>query len=458
MGNNVRALEKERIGRLLIRYAFPIILTYLISELYALVDTYFIGKYVSDMAMGAVLIIYPIELIMIAAAIMFAIGTATRISHSLGDKDISSVEKSINSGLSISFLVFIPILIILSVFPQKVLTLLGAETDLLPYGLDYIKIVAPSFLFIMIDIYLCDVMLAFGNSRIAVVTTSIGAITNVVLDYLFVVHLRMGVRGAAIATGISEFMGAVISVVVFMKYRRAYSLKLRFSFDKAMYRNIFIIGAAAFVINSEDGIMMTVLNKLISGVSGESGIVVLGISTKIYMFLFITICGIASAMQPICSYNAGAKNYGRIKQVMKKTLMYALMSSGIIWIFCMIFARNLVMILIREPYLVDKAVKAFRTMIMFYPMISVYYCSIYYFQAIGSSKRSLSLAVTREMLLIIPLSIVFVKILGLGEMGIFISFPVSDFICMIFSMNILKKGSSELENEETLKLLKERFA
>ncbi|MDO5689294.1 MAG: MATE family efflux transporter [Tissierellia bacterium] len=451
MGAKIAALEKEKIGKLLFRFAIPIIISYLISELYGMVDTLFIGKYVGDRAVGAVLVVYPLQRIVVALGIMVSIGTSTNLGRALGNRDYPSAGAMVGTGRNLILLIALPVALIVLLAPNVVLRYLGATGEMMDLGREYLRYIAVGFPFILLTMYLSNVMLSFGNEKVAVLTNGVGALLNILIDYILIGQLGMGVAGAAIATLVSQIVGFALALKIFQKYRRELKLSWTFSMDRALALAIIQVGFSAFIIEAEDGILMTVLNNLMSRSVGEGGIVVLGIATKLYMFLFVTLCGIAAAMQPITAFNDGAKNYGRIRKVMVNTTLYAALTSTVIWAICMIWTKPLVMLFLRDAALIDYAVKAFRWMIACFPLITVYYCATYYLQAIGEAKKSVSLALVRQLLLLLPMSIFFVKGLGMGEMGIFLAYPVSDCLSFLVGLWMLRGEEKALETKIRLK-------
>ena len=171
---------------------------------------------------------------------------------------------------------------------------------------------------------------------------------------------------------------------------------------------------------------------------------VLGVVSKLYMFIFIAMFGIASAMQPIAAYSVGARNYQRLKSVMKKTAIYAFLTSALLWVFLMVFAPQLISILIKDEVLIIESVKAFRIMISLFPLISIYYVSIFYFQAMGRVKTSLMVCVLRQIIIMIPLSLILVKGFDMGAMGVWLSYPIADILSSIASYMLIRDEGLEL--------------
>ena len=200
---------------------------------------------------------------------------------------------------------------------------------------------------------------------------------------------------------------------------------------------------------------MAALNNLLANTVGDSGIIVLGVISKVYMFLFITMFGIASAMQPIAAFNMGAKNYKRLKSIVVKTSIYAFLTSAIMWGLGIVFAPQLISIFVKDAQIIEESVKAFRIMIGVFPVISIYYVSIFYFQAIGNARASILVSILRQLIIMLPLSIILVKVFNLGAMGVWLSYPISDILSSIVSYILIKEEGVEL-NIKVAKQMKQR--
>ena len=458
MGNNNKLFGEEKIGKLLLRFSIPIIISILVSELYNMVDTFFVGRTIGGSGIGALVMVFPIQRIIIALSIMIAIGTSTALSRANGKEDMETGSKALKNGMSISILIMAAITAIVFIFSEQILRGLGASGDILSYANEYLKIIIFGSTFLSLTIFISKIMISFGNSRVSITSTSIGAIVNIILDVILVVNLDMGIKGAAIATTSSQIIGFLYAYYSYNKIRKENNIPKGFEFDFKFIMPILLIGISAFIIEAEDGILMAVLNNLLAFHVGENGIIVLGVISKVYMFLFITMFGIASAMQPIAAYNIGAKNYGRTKKVMKETRKYSFITSTIMWAVGIVFAPQLMSIFVKEADLIQESARAFRIMISAFPLISIYYVSIFYFQAQGQAKKSIMISFLRQLIIMIPLAVILVKSFNLGAMGVWISYPISDAISGLTSYVLVKREGKRLTIKVNRQIAKEKVA
>lgn len=444
MGKSSKLFGEEKIGKLLLRFSIPIILSLLVSEMYNMVDTIFVGRNVGPNGIGALVVVFPIQRIIIALSVLISVGTATALSRSSGQCNIDKARSVIKSGLTLSYTLMIPITLIVLLFSSQILEFLGASKVILPYGKTYLQTIILGSTFLSLTIFISDVMISLGNSKISIISTSIGATLNIILDYILVVRLRMGVQGAAIATAVSQIVGFLYAYYHYRKVVKQYNIPSGFHLDKKIVLPIILVGLSAFIIEAEDGIIMGVLNNLLLQTVGDTGIIVLGIISKLYMFLFIAMFGISAAMQPIAAYNLGARNFIRLKSVMQKTGLYAFLTSIVLWALGMTFTPQLISIFVKDTALIGESVKAFRIMIALFPLISIYYVSIFYFQAMGKAKTSILISVLRQLIIMLPVSIILVKVFHLGAMGVWLSYPISDILSSLTAFMLIRNEGMEL--------------
>lgn len=442
-----RMFGEEKIGKLLFKFSIPVIISLLVSELYNMVDTLFVGRYVGGLSIGGLVMVFPIQRIIIALSIMFGIGTSTSFSRANGEKNFNKSKEVLENGFSLTIVVMVALTIFVSLFKIPILRFLGASDEILPFAKDYLTIVIIGSTFLSLTTFTSHVMLALGDSKISIIATSLGAILNIIIDYILVVKFHMGVKGAAIATTVSQIFGFIYAYGHLHKVRKQYGLK-GLVLKKKIVIPLILVGISSFVIEAEDGIVIAFINNLLAEAGGDRAIVILGVVTKVYMFLFTNLFGMSSAMQPIAAYNYGARNYERLKSVVKRTVIFGFLTTGFLWILGMAFTESIVGLFIKDdPQLVVDSAKAFRIMISLMPVISIYYVSIFYYQSIGKARYSVTISVFRQLVVMIPLAIFLVKGMKLGEIGVWIAYPISDVLSMVLSSILLYRESKILNKE-----------
>lgn len=444
MGKNEAMFESEKISRLLFKLSIPIIISMLVSELYNMVDTVFVGNYVNPNGIGALAIVFPIQRIIIALSLMIGIGSSTAFTRARGAGESNEARKVVSNGFTLVLMVMLPISFLIYHFASPILLALGAQGLVLDYAIEYLSIIILSSVFLSWTIFTSNIMISLGKSKIAIISTSIGALMNVIIDYILVKELSMGIQGAAIATALSQLAGFLFSYYHLYQLKKKFKIKKGFSFNTKIINAILLVGFSAFIVEAEDGILMAFLNNLLSDYANDNSIVVLALITKLYMFLFITMFGIASAMQPIAAYNVGARNYQRLKDVLKSTIIFASLTTLVLWAFTMVFAPQLLRVFLDDADIIQEATNAFRIIAFAFPLISLYYITIFYYQSLGIVRRALLMSILRQLVIMIPLATFLVIILDFGAMGVWLSFPIADVIVSSVALGSLQAEIKKL--------------
>ncbi|KEH99037.1 MATE family efflux transporter [Clostridium botulinum] len=434
----------QKIGKLLIKFAIPTILSLLVMELYNMVDTIFVGSTIGAIGIGALTIALPIQKLISSTGLMMAVGTSTAVSRNLGKKRFDKIRKIILNSLILTSLVLSLLCITIFIFRNYIIkNLLGSSESLFPYAYQYISIILVGGIFQCLTLVIGYVIMSLGDTKLTLKATSLGAIINVILDLILVVHFSMGVKGAAIATTFSQILAFIYAFKKFIKVKKEIDLEFKFSFEIPIVKSIITVGFSTFIVEVSDGLLSIVFNNLLSVHGGDDAVVIIGTITKLSMFLFITVIGISSAMQPIAAFNYGAKNYQKLKLVIKETIIFITVTTLIVWGGMFLFPSYLIGIFLKDTELLIKAVKAFRIVIIIFPCVGIYYVSIYCCQALGKAKSSFILSIYRETLVCIPAAAILVY--KLGTMGAWIAYPVADFISCITGLFYIRKIINNLK-------------
>ncbi|MFD3157724.1 MATE family efflux transporter [Haloimpatiens sp. FM7330] len=440
-----------KVSSVLIKFAIPAIISLFVAELYNMVDTVFAGIAIGSTGVGALTISFPIQRLISSLGLLIAIGASTMVARSLGEGNEKKVSTIITNSLFIMILVISILIISIYVFKNSIINGLGSTHNIFPLADKYISIVILGGLFQCFTIVIGYILTALGNARINLIATSMGAICNVIIDYILVIVFSLGIRGAAIATVSSQIISSIYIFYHFLKVKNEFNLSLKFSLNKKITLTIIAVGFSTFIVEISDAVVAVVLNNLLVPF-GDSGIVIIGVISKVSMFMYITIIGISSAMQPIVAFNYGAKNFKRVKDVIKKCITAVWISSIILWILMLIFSPIIIGTFIKDKDILVQAVKAFRIVICIFPCIGTYFVAIYYYQAIEEAKMSLILSIYRQILIFIPLVFVLVRFLGI--VGIWIAYPVSDLISAFTGFYYMHRAMKSYDNKYKEYILK----
>ncbi len=440
MGINPKIFSDEKTYRVLLRFAVPAIFSLLVAELYNMVDTVFVGQCIGPNAIGALTVAFPIQRFLIALAFLIAVGASTYVSRYSGENEPKKVKQTIINSIILTIITLTIIPAILFLFRGTLLYKLGASEVTFGLTNDYISIIFIGAIFQGITIVCSYIMTALGNSKIGLYANSLGAFLNIIVDYILVAELNVGISGAAIATVGSQFVAMLFVLYKFRDVIKHFELKLSLKdnipkLDTALIKGIVAVGFSTFVIEISDAIVAVVLNNLLITRGGDAAIIIVGVITKISMFMFIAIIGISSAMQPIVAFNYGARNFDRVKKTVKASIKTVTIVSLAFGVFLMYFAPQMISLFLTDANLLPEAVSALRIVISLLPLVGFYYVGIYYYQAINEAKKGFRLSLFRQLIVFIPLAIVFVQVFGI--VGAWIAYPVSDLISAIVAYTLL---------------------
>ncbi len=442
MGIDDRIFEKEKIGKLLLRFALPAIISLLVQELYAMVDTVYAGRFIGSDAIAALTVAFPVQRLLISLGLLIAVGGSTYVSMSLGKGDKEAAGGAAVNSFIMGAAILAAAVAICGVFLKPILYRLGASSATYPMASSYVAIILAGGFFQAITAIACYIMTVLGDSKITLHSNSLGAIMNIIIDGVLIVGFGMGIEGAAIATVISQIAAFMFAIIRFKRAKKylniSFSIKgIKVSFSKKIMGVIIATGFSSFIIEISDALSSTVLNNVLLYKGGDEAITLLGTVTKISMFMYITIIGISSAMQPIVAYNFGAGNMDRVRKTVKTTLKAVLVSSMVMWTGLMVMAPKAIGIFLTDEALKSQAVPAFRIAISMIPLAGVCYVALYYLQSVKQPGKSLMLSLSRMVILFIPISFVLTMVMGVT--GTWISYPICDLIAAVMGFIAMRK-------------------
>ena len=422
--------SKGNIPRTITRLAIPMILAMLVNALYSVVDRIYIGHLsgVGQTALTGIGLCYPITMAIAAFSYLVGNGGGPLTSILRGAKDDEGAEKVLGNSITLLVLFGILVPLICFLIQKPVLYLFGASDATYPYAREYITIYLSGSLPVMLTLGLNPFLNAQGFTRTGMMTVLIGAVCNIVLDPLFIFVFGMGVRGAAIATVISQTVSAVWVIAFLLgkknliRVRRKY---LRLQRDVSM--RIMGLGVSTFIMNLTEAAISAVFNASLSRFGGDIYVTVMTVATSVSQLVFMPLSGFAQGAQPVTGYNYGAREYTRVKQcfwfLVKASVAYAVLA----WLVLMIFPRQLIGIFNNDPTLMETAIPMFRVFFCMNFIMSLQMSAQNTFVAMGEAKKATFFALYRKVLLLIPLILILPRI-GFGITGVFAAEPVADTI------------------------------
>jgi putative MATE family efflux protein len=420
-------LAYEKIGRLLFKLSMPAIIGMMVQGLYNLVDTIFVGRFVGTLGIGGVTIAFPIQMILMGIGMTIGIGGASLISRRLGERDREAASVTLGNMVCLSLITGTVCMVVGLVFMDPLLRLFGTTDILMPYAKDYIVVIllgSPAITFSMVA---SSAVRAEGNARVAMNTMLIGAILNIVLDPIFIVYLKMGVMGAAVATVISIIASCVFLIRYYLSGKSEVSFGLRHLWLKvSIMREIFAVGVSDFARTAAMSLTSVIFNHILRRLGGELPIATFGVIFRVISFVFMPMIGIAQGAQPIIGFNYGAKQFDRVKRSFRLANWSASVISIIGFLIFFIFPAPILRVFSSDPELVAMGTDAMRMLVIGLPLVGYQNIGTSLFQAVGKAKPAVFLALSRQVLFLIPMVVILSSIFGLP--GVWFSFPAADLV------------------------------
>ncbi|MCD8086023.1 MAG: MATE family efflux transporter [Clostridiales bacterium] len=443
--NNATAnpLGTERIGKLILRFSIPSIISMVVNALYNIIDQIFIGQGVGYLGNGATNVIMPLTIIVIALALLIGDGASAYLSLKLGQGDSSSAAKGVGNAVSMTFVVGIILCALFQIFLKPLCLLFGATEDILPYALDYGRIIAWGVLFAAIDSSLAGMIRADGSPRYSMAGLLIGCITNIILDPIFIFAFQWGVKGAALAT----ILGQIFNAIFYLAYlRRFKSIRLKkecFVISGKITAKVCSLGLSSFITQIAMVLVIAVTNNVLVTYGAKSvygsdiPLTTIGITMKVNQILTAIILGMATGAQPIFGYNYGCKQIDRVKQTYKIVLAV----STVVLIFAFLIFQfapmRIVSLFGSESELYNEfAVKCFRIFLLACPINGCQMVSGVFFQAIGKPTQATALSLTRQIIFLLPATLLLP--LALGVEGVLWAGPFADVLAFIVAVILLR--------------------
>ncbi|WP_235069345.1 MATE family efflux transporter [Turicibacter sp. TJ11] len=431
-------LGTEKISKLLFSFSMPAFIAMLASGIYNIVDTIFIGKGIGTLAVGGVGIVFPIQTLYNAFAQMISIGAASAISRSLGEKKDDCANQVTTNAYILTILISLLLMIISYFFINPILFFFGSNEELLVYAHDYLMISILSIPFNALALLSSAVFRAEGNIKVSMMVVLIGAVFNLALDPLFIFTLNGGIKGAAFATVIAQALASLFALFYIFSHRSIVRFEKKYLIPSlAISRSIISVGFSAFARNGATSLFALITNSTLRTFGGTQSITAFGTVNRIISFFFLPIMGINQGLQPIISYNYGARHSDRIKQALKLALIYTTIIGAIGSLVGILFPTMAIRLFVKDKQLISEATFVLRIQLLFYWTIGLQMVASTFYQSIGRAIPALFLSILRQFIILIPLIFILPRYTSLGINGVWYSFPISDFSAFLISAFVL---------------------
>ena len=431
-------LGRDPLGGLLFKLALPTITAQLINMLYNVVDRVYIGHMegVGDLALTGVGVCMPLIMIISAFAALVAGGGAPRASIFMGQGDRDSAERTMGACFTLQCIISVILTVILALFHEPLLLAFGASENTIEYAAAYMQIYSIGTIFVQLTLGMNAYITAQGFARMGMLTVVIGAVANIILDPIFIFALNMGVRGAALATILSQAISC-LWVLLFLSGRKSI-LRLRPGVMKINLKLVLpciALGSAHFIMQASESVISACFNTSLRTYGGDIAVGAMTILTSVMQFAMLPLQGLAQGAQPIISYNYGARNRDRVRGIFKILLTSSLIYSMTIWAAVMLFPRGFASIFTSDAALLDFTSGALRIYCAVLGIFGIQIACQMTFVSLGKALSSMVVAIMRKFVLLLPLIYIVPTFFepAMKTTGVYLAEPIADVIAVSFT-------------------------
>ena len=448
-------LGTEKIGKLLVQYAIPAIIAQIAASLYNLIDRAFIGHMpdVGKEAISGLTNTFPFMNLSVAFGAMIGVGGATLLSVRLGQRDYNSAKNILGNLVTLNVVVGFLFAAISFLFIDDILIFFGASENTLPFARDYMVVILLGNIITHLYFGINAALRSAGHPRQAMTATIMTVIMNAILTPIFIFWFNMGIRGAALATILAQAITLAWQTKLLSNPNELLHLQRGiYKLKSDIVKKILRIGMSPFLINTAACVVVIIINQglrqnSISQADGDLSTAAYGISNSMQFIFVMIVLGLTQGMQPIVSYNYGAKNLERVRKALMLTMQWATFVTTVGFVVCVGCPGLVVRIFTTDAELIERASWTMRVMCIFMPVIGFQLVTTNFFQSIGKVNRSIFLSLTRQVLMLIPLLIILPKFFGVN--GVWYSMPISDGVAALLTVITLIIQFREWKHEKT---------
>lgn len=429
---NQDVFEKVPVPKAVFTLAVPTVLSMLVTIIYNMADTFFVGQTGDANQVAAVSLTMPLFTIFIACGNLFGVGGSSFISRALGQGENEKV-KHISSFCFYTCMIFaILIGLVFIVFMKPILKMIGSSPNTEGYAEQYMLYISAGAALVVLANSLANIIRSEGAAKHSMIGMMIGTAVNIVLDPIMILSMNLGVAGAAIATLIGNLCSVVYYIVYILKVSSILSVSVKdFRISEGIAASVFLIGVPASLNNLLMSISNIILNNQLVKY-GDEPVAAMGVALKANMLVVFLQMGIAMGIQPLVGYNFGARNFKRMKSVMKFSALCTIILGAVLTAVYFFNTESIIKIFIDDEKVIDYGIKMLKALMVSGPFLGIMFVFTFTFQAMGKVIPSLILSISRQGLIYIPSVIILNRIIGIE--GIIYSQPASDIACLLMSI------------------------
>lgn len=450
-------LGKDKINKLILSFSIPCVISMLINSIYNIVDQIFIGKGVGTLGNAATNVIFPLIIIFNAVAGLIGNGAAANLSLKLGEKNKKAAAKSIGQAVSLTIILSIVISGIAYIFLPQLVYLFGCTESVYKYAVDYGRIIVIGAPFMLIYSSFSSIIRADGSPKYSMIMLVIGAIINIILDPIFIFGFNMGVKGGALATIIGQIVSFVIAIIYLFKIKSVKLTRNDFKLDKDVFR-ILALGISSFITQATILVLFIFMNNILTklGANTKFGadipLSVYGVISKINSLYISTVLGISIGSQPIIGFNYGAGNKSRVKETIRKVLIINFAIGIIFNLLFVLFPKQITGIFISSNdvsynLFMEFAVLMCHSFLLVISLNALEMTTSIVIQSLGNVVKSTAVTFIRQIILLIPISLILAFVFNKGIYGVLYAGCIADVLCFIITIFIIKSEYKKLGKE-----------
>lgn len=437
-------LGTEKIDKLIAQQGIPAAVGFLVMSIYMIVDTIFVGHWVGSMGIAAITVVLPITFLIASIGMSIGIGGASVISRALGAEDEEHAQKVFGNQITLNMSIATFFVILGMFFEEELLLLFGAQGAIMPFAKAYFKIILLGVPFLSWAMMSNHVIRAEGFPKIAMNVMLLPAILNLILDPIFIYVLEWGIEGAAWATIFSYFISASYTLWFFVKGKSDLRIKTKtLKLNVTIVKEIASLGFVSLARQGVISILSILLNNSLYTYGSEVYVSVYGIINRVMMFSMFPITGITQGFLPITSYNYGANKFDRVKEVIRKSILYGSVLAVLIYACILLFRVPIVQLFSSEKEILAITPEAMSIVFMAMPFILIQLIGSSYYQAIGKAMPALLLTLSKQGFFLIPLVYILPKYWGIY--GIWYAFPIADILSTLITFVFLRRAYKALK-------------
>ena len=448
--DNKEFLGTEKISKLLFKLAVPSVVAQLVNLLYNMVDRVYIGHMaeVGSLALTGVGVCMPVIMLVSAFACLVGMGGAPQVSICMGKKEYDKAEKIM--GNCLIFLIAISIILTATflIFGERLLMVFGASANTIGFAMDYMRIYVLGTIFVQLALGMNMFITCQGFTKVSMMSVVIGAVLNIILDPILIFVFDLGVKGAALATIISQAVSAVWVVAFLAGKKTGIRLKKKyFKIDFKVLAPCIGLGVSPFIMQATESVINVCFNSSLLKYGGDLAVGAMTVLATVMQFSMLPLQGLTQGAQPITSYNYGAGNAKRVKESFSLLLKVCLAYSMLLWLLVMLMPDKFVMMFNSDPNLVEYGSWAMRIYFAVSGIFGIQVACQQTFIAIGNAKTSLFLAILRKILLLIPLIYILPMFFENKAMAVYLAEPVADAIAVLTTAILFTKSFRKTINK-----------